>query len=96
MTDTVSSRDLQALRTLIAGQVFVPGESGYDQARQAWNRAVDLQPAVVVVAENAADVAHAVQYALRREMRIAPQGTGHGAAPLESLDGAMLLRTTHM
>jgi hypothetical protein len=29
-------------------------------------------------------------------MRIAPQGTGHGAAPLEPLDGAMLLRTTPM
>jgi hypothetical protein len=29
-------------------------------------------------------------------MRIAPQGTGHGAAPLEPLDGAMLLRTTRM
>jgi FAD/FMN-containing dehydrogenase len=29
-------------------------------------------------------------------MRIAPQGTGHGAAPLEPLGGAMLLRTTPM
>jgi FAD/FMN-containing dehydrogenase len=29
-------------------------------------------------------------------MRIARQGTGHGAAPLEPLDGAMLLRTARM
>jgi FAD/FMN-containing dehydrogenase len=29
-------------------------------------------------------------------MRIAPQGTGHGAGPLKPLDGAMLLRTTPM
>jgi hypothetical protein len=29
-------------------------------------------------------------------MRIAPQGTGHGAEPLEPLDGAMLLRATRM
>jgi len=94
--DTMAGRDLEALRTAIAGQVFVPGQAGYDQARQAWNLAVDERPAVVVVAGSAADVAQAVRYARARGMRIAPQGTGHGAAPLEPLDGAMLLRTTRM
>jgi hypothetical protein len=96
ITDTIAGRDLEALRTAIAGQVFVPGKAGYDQARQAWNLAVDTRPAVVVAAESAADVARAVRYARAHGMRIAPQSTGHGAAPLEPLDGAMLLRTTRM
>jgi FAD/FMN-containing dehydrogenase len=64
--------------------------------RQAWNLAVDERPSLVVVAESAADVVQAVRYAGARGMRIAPQGTGHGAAPLEPLDGAMLLRMTRM
>jgi len=96
ITDTMAGRDLQALRAAIAGQVFVPGEAGYDQARQGWNLAVDTRPAVVVEAGSAADVAQAVRYARAHGMRIAPQGTGHGAEPLEPLDGAMLLRTTRM
>jgi FAD/FMN-containing dehydrogenase len=98
MTDAAAGRDrdLEALRAALEGQVFVQGEAGYDQARQAWNLAVDRRPAVVVVAESAADVARAVQYARGRGMRIAPQGTGHGGGPLEPLDGAMLLRTTGM
>ena len=96
ITDTVASRDLEALRAAIAGQVFVPGEAGYDQARQAWNLAVDQQPAVVVEAGSASDVAQAVRFARAHGMRIAPQGTGHGAGPLGPLDGAMLLRTTRM
>jgi len=96
ITDTMADRDLDALRAALAGQVFVPGEAGYDQARQAWNLAVDTRPAVVVEAESATDVAHAVRYARAAGMRIAPQGTGHGAEPLEPLDGAMLLRTTRM
>jgi FAD/FMN-containing dehydrogenase len=50
----------------------------------------------VVAAESAADVAQAVRFARANGMRIAPQGTGHGAEPLEPLDGAMLLRTTRM
>ena len=95
-TDTIAGRDLDALRAAIAGQAFAAGEAGYDQARQGWNLAVDARPAVVVVAESAADVAQAVRYARAHGLRIAPQGTGHGAEPLEPLDGAMLLRTTRM
>src|SRR5262249_29430055 len=91
-----SGRDLEALRAAVAGQVFVPGQAGYDQARQAWNLAVDERPSVVVVAGSAADVVQAVRYARAHGMRVAPQGTGHGAAPLEPLNGAMLLRTTGM
>jgi hypothetical protein len=96
ITDTMAGRDLEALRTAIAGQVFVPGEAGYNQARQGWNLAVDTKPAVIVAAGSAADVAQAVRYARAHGVRIAPQGTGHGAEPLEPLDGAMLLRTTPM
>ena len=96
ITDTVAGRDLDALRAAIAGRVFVPGEAGYDQARQAWNLIADQRPAVVVEAGSAADVAHAVRFARAHEIRIAPQGTGHGAGPLEPLDRAMLLRTTRM
>jgi FAD/FMN-containing dehydrogenase len=94
--NTVADRDLETLQAAIAGRVFVSGQAGYDQARQAWNLAVDQHPDVVVVAESVADVVQAVRYTRAHGMRIAPQGTGHGAAPLEPLDGAMLLRTTPM
>ena len=94
--NTTVPRTTGTLQAAITGQVFAPGEAGYDQTRQTWNLAVDERPAVVVEAESAADVAQAVRYARANGMRIAPQGTGHGAAPLEPLDGAMLLRTTRM
>jgi hypothetical protein len=61
ITDTMAGRDLQALRAALAGQVFVPGQAGYDRARQGWNLAVDTRPAVVVEAGSAADVAQAVR-----------------------------------
>jgi FAD/FMN-containing dehydrogenase len=94
--NTIADSDLDTLRAAIAGQVSVPGQAGYDQARQAWNLAVDQRPNVVVIAESASDLVQAIRYARTHAMRIAPQGTGHGAAPLEPLDGAMLLKTTPM
>src|SRR5918996_5429415 len=80
----------------LAGNVFVPGDDGYDEARRAFDLAADQRPAMVVAAESAADVVRAVQFARSQGMRIAPQSTGHGAAPLESLEGAMLLKTSRM
>jgi hypothetical protein len=96
ISSPITGRDLETLRTATTGDVFAPGDHGYDEARRAWNLAIDEWPAVVVVAESAADVAHAVRYARSRGMRIAPQGTGHGSEPLEPLEGAMLLRTVRM
>src|SRR5215469_6803027 len=84
--DTAGDRDLEALRAAIAGKVVVAGQAGYDQARQAWNLAVEERPRVVVIAQSASDAVKAVQFARAHGMRIAPQGTGHGAAPLEPLD----------
>jgi hypothetical protein len=47
---TAAPRTTETLKAAIAGQVFVRGEAGYDQARQAWNLAMDQRPAVVVEA----------------------------------------------
>jgi FAD/FMN-containing dehydrogenase len=83
------------LRSTIAGDVFVPGDAGYDEARRTF-LTTDQRPSVVVLAESATDVVRAVQFARSQGMRIAPQSTGHGAVPLEPLEGAMLLKTSRM
>ena len=92
----IPSQATSALRAEIAGQAFVPGDLGYDRTRQAWQLAVDQRPAMVVEAASASDVVAAVRFARSQGLRIAPQGTGHGAVPLEPLDGALLLRTSPM
>jgi FAD binding domain len=95
-SNAVADRAAEALRAAIAGDVFIPGDHGYDQARRAWNLATDQRPAAVVFAESATDVARTVRFARAQGMRIAPQGTGHGSEPLEPLQDAMLLKTSRM
>jgi FAD/FMN-containing dehydrogenase len=95
-SSAIADRITETLRSALVGDVFVPGDPGYDQARRAWNLFTDQRPAGVVLAESATDVARAVQFARAHGMRVAPQTTGHGAAPLEPLDGAMLLKTARM
>ena len=94
--NSLSCDAIYALRTSIAGDVFVPGEHGYDHARQAWNLFADQRPIAVVFAESAADVARTVKFARAQGIRIAPQGTGHGSPSLEPLEDAILLKTAKM
>jgi hypothetical protein len=78
------------------GKVILPGDARFDDARRAWNLAVDQRPAAVVFPESAAEVAAAVGYAAGRGLRIAAQGTGHNAGPLGPLADTVLLRTNKM
>ncbi|HEX6521335.1 MAG TPA: FAD-binding protein [Streptosporangiaceae bacterium] len=80
----------------LKGKVVLPGDDRFDQARLAWNLAVDQRPAAVALPESAADVAAAVGWAAERGLRVAAQGTGHGAGPLGPLDDTVLLRTGQM
>lgn len=72
--------------------VVLPGDETWDTARLAWNLAVDQRPAAVAVPRDAAEVADAVRWASAEGLRIAPQGTGHGATALGDLSDTVLVK----
>jgi FAD/FMN-containing dehydrogenase len=80
----------------IRGRVATSSDSEWDQARQAWNLAADQQPAAVALVESADDVAKAVRFARENGLRVAGQGTGHGAMSLGPLDDVILIKTERM
>jgi FAD/FMN-containing dehydrogenase len=80
----------------IRGAVVRPGDDGWDGARQAWNLAVDQQPRAVAFPVDEQDVAAIVRYARAAGLRVAPQRTGHNAAPLGSLTETIILRTDNL
>ncbi|MGY2874465.1 FAD/FMN-containing dehydrogenase [Marmoricola sp. URHA0025 HA25] len=84
------------LRARCAGLVALPGDPAYDTGRMPWNVAVQQRPAAVATPSTAEEVRAVVRAARAVGLRIAPQGTGHGAQALRdlSLDDVVLLRTT--
>jgi len=89
--------DLSALRARVTGDIVLPGDGGWDAARLAWNLAVDQHPAMVALPETAADVAAVVSYAAEAGLRVAMQGTGHGAgARGGELSGTVLVKMERM
>ncbi len=80
----------------ISGRIATAGDPDWDQARAAWNLAADQRPEAVALVESAEDVAATVRFAAENGLRVAGQGTGHGAVPLAPLDGAILVKTERM
>lgn len=86
------------LRGLCDGRVHLPGDPGYDAARTPWNVSVDQRPAAVAVPHTAEEVQEVVRAAAAAGLRVAPQSTGHAAAPLgeRGLADTVLVRLSEL
>src|ERR1700709_217665 len=80
----------------IRGRIATSSDSDWDEARQAWNLAADQQPSAVAFVESADDVAKVIGFAKQNDLKLAPQGSGHGAVALGSLDDVILIKTERM
>lgn len=85
---------IDELRAGIAGTVVLPGDLDYDAARRAWNLTVEQHPAVILIAENAQDIAEGVRFARANGLGIAVQATGHGV--ILPANDALLIITAHL
>src|SRR6476646_658452 len=90
---TSLSREASRLSDGLQGEVVLPEQPRFDEARRAFNLAADQEPAAVVFAESVHEIVAAVTFAARQGQQIAAQGTGHNAMPLGSLIDTILLKT---
>jgi FAD/FMN-containing dehydrogenase len=84
------------LRRRLQGQVLLPGEDGYHQARQVWNAMVDRRPAVIARCTSPADVAAAVGFARTRDLEVGVRCGGHSVLGLSVPEGGLMLDLTPM
>jgi FAD/FMN-containing dehydrogenase len=92
--ETIIGAALAEFRSNHKGEAHTPGDEGYDGARAAWNLNAHQSPALVVMAEGAADVLAAVRLARDEGLGIGVMATGHGVAA--AADGGVLINTSRM
>lgn len=96
-TSEIQLHDVQALAARLTGDVVLPSDAAYDEARTGFVLSADLRPDLVALPETAADVAAIVDFARDAGLKVVPQGTGHNSHPLASdLSGTILLKTSRM
>lgn len=81
---------------LLEDKLLTAQHPEFDHARMAWNLSVEQRPAAIVTPTSVDDVIGAIELAQALGLRVAAQGTGHGAAALGPLEDTMLLKTDRM
>lgn len=92
--DPLMTERAARLRQQVSGHVLTREDSGYDQTRRGWGLAIDQHPALIVVPDDATDVATAVRFARDAGLSVAVQSTGHGV--LYPGDDSLLIVTSRM
>src|SRR5512132_557924 len=88
------SRDVAQLRRRFQGQVLLPDQDGYQQARRVWNAMVDRRPAVIARCTSPADVAAAVSFARARGLELGVRCGGHSVLGLSVPEGGLMVDLT--
>jgi FAD/FMN-containing dehydrogenase len=73
----LQASDVPILRRTVRGEVVVPGDVVYDQARKVWNGMIDRHPAAIVYCAGSDDVVAAVNFARSRSLLVAVRAGGH-------------------
>jgi FAD/FMN-containing dehydrogenase len=92
----LNRRALAGLHDHLGGQVLVPDDAGYDDARRIWNGMIDKRPVAIVRATGVADVRHAVTFAREHDLAISVKGGGHNVAGHAVSEGGLMLDLSAM
>ena len=95
MTTAMRGR-VRSLSERLDGQLLLPGDTGYDQARAVWNAMVDRRPEVIVRCASTDDVAATVRFAREHDLEVGVRCGGHSVLGLAVPDGGLMVDLTPM
>lgn len=78
------------------GNVTLPSDPEYDDARAVWNGMIDRYPALIAHCESTAQVVQALEYAREQQLPIAVRGGGHNVAGHGTCDGGIVIDLAKM
>ena len=84
------------LRDSLRGELLLPGDQNYDEARKVWNGMVDKRPALIARCTGTADVLRCVRFAGERDLLVSVRGGGHNYAGKSVCDDGLMIDLSPM
>jgi FAD/FMN-containing dehydrogenase len=85
-----------ATRDRFDGQLLLPSEPGYDEARTVWNAMIDRRPRMIVRCASVRDVATAIRTAGELDLEIGVKCGGHSVVGYAVPDAGLMIDLTAM
>jgi FAD/FMN-containing dehydrogenase len=82
---------IENLRAEVRAPILTSSDPGYDEARAVHNGMFDKRPAVIVQAEQVADIIGAVNFARDAGLELSVKGGGHSAPGFGTNDGGVVI-----
>jgi UDP-N-acetylenolpyruvoylglucosamine reductase len=87
---------MDELQAQVRGDVILPEDERYEEARHVYNAMIDRRPTVVVRAVNAGDVMAAINFARENGLDLAIRGGGHSVPGFGTCDGGVVIDLSRM
>jgi FAD/FMN-containing dehydrogenase len=95
-TDQVGNDAVNELKDGFQGQVILPRDKGYEEARSLFNAMIDKRPAVIAQCASADDVAAAVRFGREAGLPTAVRSGGHSVAGMSTVDDGLVVDVRNM
>ena len=92
----VSEEAARELGRALRGDVILPTDTAYDEARTIWNAMIDRRPAFIVRCQGASDVVRAMRFVRENDLLFSIRGAGHNIAGKALVDGGVLIDLSAM
>jgi FAD/FMN-containing dehydrogenase len=92
----IDKKAIATLKGVFQGEVMLPSDSGYDEARSIWNRMIDRHPALIAQCRSSADIAAAVNFARENDLILSVRGSGHNVAGNAVCDDGLMIDLSGM
>ena len=87
----VEAISVEELTAKISGEVILPDNPRYDEARKIYNAMINKRPHVIIRCKDVADVIESVNFARTHNLRVAVKGGGHNGGGLGLVDDGLVI-----
>jgi hypothetical protein len=94
MTNAVKNLNpnvIEKFADTISGDITLPENAGYDEARKVYNAMINKHPGMIVKCLNVADVVNAVNFGRENNLLVAVRGGGHNGGGLGLCDDGLVI-----
>lgn len=88
--------EIDALAGGFKGEIFMPANPGFNEARAVWNSMIDRHPAIIARCLNSGDIVAAVKLANAANLPVAIRGGGHNVAGHAVCDDGVMIDLSMM